>query len=118
MKKFLAVYTGTKNSPAQNEWNSLSEKDRKEREKAGMDAWGAWVHANQKNIVDGGAPLGKTKKISKIGIADITNELAAFVVVQADSYDAAAKMFLNHPHFSIFPGEGVEIMEFLEIPKR
>jgi hypothetical protein len=39
----------------------------------------------------------------------VTNELGAFVVVRADSHEAAAKMFENHPHFTIFPGETVEI---------
>jgi hypothetical protein len=37
-------------------------------------------------------------------------------VVQAESHDAAARMFTNHPHFTIFPGEAVEIMECLPIP--
>ena len=29
---------------------------------------------------------------------------------------AAAKLFENHPHFTIFPGESVEIMPVLPIP--
>jgi hypothetical protein len=37
-------------------------------------------------------------------------------VVEAASQEAAAKMFLEHPHFTIFPGEGVEIMECLQVP--
>ena len=31
-------------------------------------------------------------------------------------YEAAAKLFENHPHFTIFPGESVEIMPVLPIP--
>ena len=34
----------------------------------------------------------------------------------ADSHEAAAKLFEMHPHFSIFPGESVEIMPILPIP--
>ena len=30
--------------------------------------------------------------------------------------EAAAKLFENHPHFAIFPGERVEIMPVLPIP--
>jgi ribosomal protein S17 len=37
--------------------------------------------------------------------------------VRAESYDEAAKMFLEHPHFMIFPGDAVEVMECLPIPK-
>ena len=45
-------------------------------------------------------------------------EMAAFSIVQAESHEAAAKLFLNHPHFTIFPGDGVEIMECLPIPEQ
>jgi ribosomal protein S17 len=38
-------------------------------------------------------------------------------VVQAESQEAAARLFEHHPHFSIFPGDGVEIMECLPIPE-
>jgi hypothetical protein len=31
---------------------------------------------------------------------------------------AAARMFEMHPHFAIFPGDSVEIMECLPIPGR
>jgi hypothetical protein len=37
-------------------------------------------------------------------------------VVCADSHEAAATLFENHPHFMIFPGESVEVMPVLPIP--
>jgi hypothetical protein len=37
--------------------------------------------------------------------------------VRADSHEAAARMFEKHPHFSVFPGDGIEIMPVLEIPR-
>jgi hypothetical protein len=36
--------------------------------------------------------------------------------VRADSHEAAAKLIDRHPHFSIFPGDSVEIMPVLPIP--
>ena len=57
------------------------------------------------SIVESGGPLGKTKRADAKGITDVRNNLAAYVIVQAESQEAAAKMFLNHPHFTIFPGE-------------
>jgi hypothetical protein len=63
-----------------------------------------------------GGPLGKTKKVDPKGVADISNLLSAFTVVRASSHEAAAKMFEGHPHFSIFPGEAIEIMPVLPIP--
>ena len=41
-----------------------------------------------------------------------------YTVVQAEPFDTAAKLFENHPHFSIFPGEAVEIMECLPLMKK
>ena len=73
-------------------------------------------HAVRLEVLDGGGPLGKTKRISAQGIADTRNDVAAYVIVRAESHEAAARMFENHPHFSLFPGEAVEIMERLPVP--
>jgi hypothetical protein len=42
--------------------------------------------------------------------------MGAFIIVRADSHEAAAKLFEKHPHFTIFPGESVEVMPVLPIP--
>ena len=42
--------------------------------------------------------------------------MTGYIVVQAESHEAAAKLFEGHPHFSIFPGDSVEVMECLPIP--
>ena len=81
-----------------------------------MAAWKSWVEKHQGAIVAMGGPLGKTKKITQRGIEDISNDLGAFTVVRAESNEAAAKLFENHPHFTIFPGEAVEVMPVLPIP--
>ena len=67
-------------------------------------------------IVEMGGPLGKTKKVSERGIEDITNLMSAYTIVRADSHDAAAKLFEDHPHFTNFPGNSVEVMPVLPIP--
>ena len=114
MKKFMAIYLGS--PAARTRWERLSEAERKEREAAGREAWGDWMAKNSGSVVDSGGPLGKTKRADAKGVADIRNNMAAYVVVQAKSHEAAAKHFLNHPHFTVFPGEAVEIMECLPIP--
>jgi hypothetical protein len=113
---YLAVFLGSKNSPKWAAWNALSETERKAREIRGISAWKGWVEYHQAAIVAMGGPLGKTKKVDAQGIADVTNPMGAFTVVRATSHEAAAKMFEDHPHFSIFPGESVEIMPVLPIP--
>ena len=113
---YLAVFVGSKASAKMAAWNALSETERKAKEKAGMAAWKAWVEKHQATIAAMGGPLGKTKRVGPGGIADVGNEMGAFTVVRAASHEAAAKMFENHPHFAIFPGEAVEIMPVLPIP--
>ncbi len=115
MKKFLATYMGTASAMA--EWKKMDEDKRKRQEKAGKEAWWKWVTENQKSILDQGTPLGKTKRISKQGISDTKNEVGAYTIVQAESHEAAAKLFENHPHFTIFPGEAIEVMECLPMPE-
>lgn len=75
-----------------------------------------WGTASSAAIVDQDSPLGKTKRANPEGIADIRNGMTGYVIVQAESHEAAARMFENHPHFTIFPGDLVEIMECLPLP--
>lgn len=116
MERYLAVYTGSQTSRGQSGWDALSEAERGRREEAGIKAWGDWMAANDATIVDAGGPLGKTKRVGPDGIADVSNALTGYVVLEAESHQAAAKLFENHPHFAIFPGEAVEIMPLLPIP--
>jgi len=114
MKNFLAVYIGS--AAGMDAWKKMDEEQRKPKEAAGMRAWQEWAQANAQAIVDMGGPLGKTKRVSKQGITDVRNEMGAYTVVQAESHEAAAKLFENHPHFTIFPGDAIEVMERLPIP--
>ena len=94
---YLAVFLGSKTSPRR-------------------VAWDAWVEKHHAEIISMGGPLGKTKKVTQRGTDDTSNDMGAFTVVRADSHEAAAKLFDRHPHFSIFPGDSVEIMPVLPIP--
>jgi hypothetical protein len=113
---YLAVFLGSKTSPKRAAWDALSEAERNAKEAQGRAAWGAWMQKHQAIVNSLGGPLGKTKKASPRGIEDVTNSMAAFVIVEAESHEAAAKLFEGHPHFSIFPGDAVEIMPVKPIP--
>jgi hypothetical protein len=117
MKNFLAVFTGTDEAMERSGWNALSESARQERTQAGMNAWHAWMEAKKKQVVVAGGPIGKTKRVSNAGVESARNNICGYVVVSAESHEAAAKLFEGHPHFSIFPGEAVEVMECLPIPE-
>jgi hypothetical protein len=116
MPKFMALYVGSPDAFARSGWDKLDDAARKEREIAGMQAWGAWQEKNKSVLADEGGPLGKTKRVDAKGVSDISNAVAGYVIVEAASHDAAAKLFENHPHFSVFPGDAVEIMPCNPIP--
>ena len=111
MKTFLALYMGS--GDPKDVAANLSDDDRAR----GMAAWGEWMRRHADRIVDAGGPLGRTKGAGRDGITDTRNLVAAFVVVKAESHDEAVRMFENHPHFSIFPGHSVEVMEKLPVPE-
>jgi len=113
---FLAVFLGSKTSPRMAAWNALPEEERRAKEREGMAAWKGWMDKHQAAVAGMGGPLGKTKKVTQGGIEDVSNEMGAYMVIRADSHEAAARLFENHPHFTIFPGERVEIMPVLPIP--
>jgi len=106
MAKFIAIFTGKPGAGRPDEATIAK----------GMRAWGEWMARHADHIVDTGGPLGKTKKVSTTGIADIQNNIGGYVIVEAEDHGAAARMFEGHPQFSIFPGDGVEVMPCLPIP--
>ena len=110
MARFLAVYTGSADArPDQLDPEVIAK---------GMQAWTDWMAEHADKIVQIGGPLGKTKRVNKDGVADVRNDMAAFTLVEADSHENAAAIFEGHPHFAIFPGDGVDIMPCLPIPSR
>jgi hypothetical protein len=117
MKRFLAVYLGSAEAPGWKQWQAMDDTARKARERSGIDAWMRWGEEHRASIVDEGGPLGKTKRADPKGVSDARNAICGYVVVEAESHEAAARLFLDHPHFSIFPGESVEIIECLPLPQ-
>jgi hypothetical protein len=113
---FLAVFLGSRDNPRMKAWMALPEAERKEKERAGIAAWKAWMEKHQNVVVGMGGPLGKTKRVSPEGIADVSNNIGGFVVVRAASHEEAAKLFEKHPHFTDFPGEYVDVMPVMPIP--
>jgi len=112
MKTFVALYMG---SPETTQRRGPPDEATIGK---GMAAWNGWMEANAARIVDTGGPLGATKKVDTGGVSDGRNDVAGYVVIRAESHDEAARLFVDHPHFAIFPGDRVEIMEVMPIPTR
>jgi hypothetical protein len=113
MNTYLAVFLSNKTRPRWLEWYALSDEERRARDAQGLPAIAAWEEAHRESIVYMGGPLGPTKRTTPEGVTDTVNELTVFIVVRAASHDEAARMFIDHPHMTIFPCDAVEVMPLL-----
>lgn len=86
-----------------------------EQQKAGMDAWMAWSKRAAASIVDLGAPLGKSLRVTKSGASPTTNELGGYSLLQAESKEALAEVLKEHPHF-MTPDGTIEVVEIMPMP--
>ena len=110
MKKYLAIYLGGASSEEKQQGVSP------EIQQQMMQEWGAWAQKYASSILDGGAPLGKTKQADKSGVSDTKNAITSYAIVQAESHEAATEMFTTNPHITLFPNNTIQVMEFLVIP--
>lgn len=111
MPRFLAVYTTKPEDLAS--FRNLPKAEQDAVDAVGVKEWAAWEERNASSILDRGGMVGKTTRMTKDGIANAVNSFCGYLVVEAESADAAARLFVDHPHITIFPGDGVDIMPFL-----
>lgn len=111
MARYLALYIGSaENTAAHAPLDAKTEQE-------GMVAWAEWAGVNGGAIIDQGAPLGRTKRVDKDGVSEVTNLITGYVLVEAASHAEAATLFERHPHFAVFSQRNsVEIIECLEMP--
>src|SRR4029079_7416811 len=68
MKKFMVLYMA-----AGAEFEKMMKNSTPEQRKKGMDVWMKWMNANKASIIEGGAPLGKTKRVDSNGASNTKN---------------------------------------------
>lgn len=105
MKKFLVLYKASASAFAQ------MMKATAEQQKAGM----AWGKKAASSIVDMGAPLGKSLRVTKDCASSCTNDLGGYSILQAESKEALADVLKGHPHF-MTPDGFIEVVELMPIP--
>ncbi len=110
MPRFLAVYTMQPEDLVA--FRSLPKAEQDAVDAIGIKEWAAWEERNASSILDRGGMVGRTTRMTKDGIVNAVNSLCGYVVVEAQSA-AAARLFEDHPHITIFPGDGVDLMPLL-----
>jgi len=105
-KKFIALYLVPASVIA--EWAKTDPETKKAEEQKMQAAWGKWMgdHANMITLTEVG---GKTKRVTASGVSDTRNDIILCSFVEAESHDAAARAFENHPHLQI-PQSSIEVM--------
>jgi hypothetical protein len=109
MKKFLVLYKAPLSAFEQ------MKKATPEQQKAGMEAWMAWSKKAAPSIVDMGAPLGKSLRVTPGGASPSTNELGGYSIMQAESKEALGEALKGHPHF-MMPDGSIEVVELMPMP--
>lgn len=107
MRNYLAVYLGSPEA-GDIEWTD-------DFAKKFLDDWGSWAKAHEAAIVDGGTPIGRTKRADRDGVSDTRNDITGYVIVKAGSHEEAAGLFVDHPHIVMLPGTRVEVMACLDM---
>jgi hypothetical protein len=80
--------------------------------KASMEEWTGWMKSKG-GVVDMGAPLGKTMKVTPTEISPMRNEVGGYSIIEAESHEEAAKKMQDSPHFKMMPGGWIEVMEVM-----
>jgi hypothetical protein len=114
MPHFLAVYTMQPDDLAR--FRHLPKAEQDAVDAAGLPQWTAWEARNAAFLPDRGGMVGRTLRVSRDRTAAAVNSICGYVVVEADTIEAAAQLFEDHPHIGVFPGDGVDIMPFLTGP--
>jgi hypothetical protein len=114
MPRFLAVYTMKREDLVQFRERPKEEQDAVDA--IGLPQWAEWEKKNAASLVNRGGMVGKTTRATKDGVTKGVNDFCGYVIVEAESAEAAAQLFVDHPHLTVFPGDGVDVMPFLTGP--
>ena len=106
MQKFIVMFLAPSATIA--EWMKKPEAERKDADQQMRKEWGEWMAAHASMIKETQA-AGKTKRVTKGSVADVANDLMLYSIIEAESPEAAAEVYKDHPHFGI-PGATIEVL--------
>jgi hypothetical protein len=94
-QKFLVLYLIPASVMA--DWAKTDPTTRHAEEQKMQAAWEKWIGQHADMIISTEAG-GKTKRVTASGVSDTKNDIILCSFVEAESHEAAAKAFQNHPH--------------------
>lgn len=114
MPRFVAVYTMKPQDLAA--FRARPKSEQEAIDQVGLAAWAEWEKRNAAAIVSSDVMVGKTTRVTKAGVARAQNQITGFLIVEAADIDAAARLFQDHPHITVFPGDGIDLMPVVTGP--
>jgi hypothetical protein len=114
MPRFVAVYTIDPVDLAA--FRAQTKSVQEATDKAGLLAWEDWSQRNAAAIIATDVMVGKTMRVTRSSVVNAQNQIAGFVIVEAADITAAASLFHDHPHMTIFPGDGIDVMPVVSEP--
>jgi hypothetical protein len=105
-QKFLVLYLVPSSVIA--DWAKTDPATRQPAEQKMQAAWKQWMSEHAKMVISTEAG-GRTKRVTASGVSDAKNDIMLCSFVEAESHEAAAKAFENHPHLQI-PQASIEVM--------
>jgi hypothetical protein len=107
MKKFLVLYRMDMASTKEMMASMTPEK-----QKESMAEWSAWMQKHMEHFSDYGAPAGKNTQVSAGGVAEVSNDVGGYSIMQGESKEAVTKVLASGPHLKM-SGAVADVMEIL-----
>ncbi len=103
MPKFVFAYHGGK------------QPETEEAIQKAMAAWGAWMTKHEKDFIDPGNPVGKSKTVTADGVLDHggSNPLSGYSLINAPDMDAALEIAKGCPMMD--DGGTVEVIQAIDM---
>ena len=90
------------------DWMKTDPATRQPAEQKMQAEWRQWMSEHSSMVLSTEAG-GKTKRVTRDGVSDAKNDIMLVSFIEAESHEAAAKAFENHPHLQI-PQSSIEVM--------
>jgi len=113
-KRFLALYLVP--TSVIEDWSKTDPDKRKAAEAKMRTEWNKWM-ADHAGMIISTEAGGKTKRVSSDGVTEVRNDIMLYAIVEAESHEAVARAFENHPHLQI-PQSAIEVMEVRPMDER
>ena len=111
MKKFMVLYMA-KAADFEKMMKESTPEQRRRACRGGSNGW-ATIKSRSSTAVP---RLARPSRVDAGGVTDTKNGIGGYSIVQAESAEAAAKLFgKEHPHLQM-PGFWIEVMEIMPVP--